>query len=79
MPDSNVRWLVNQHTPLPKISNNSITAFVRYLVPLLSNCNAYFTPFRTQRQINSLSVSIFKTIDSVRQNGSFVGREMARN
>jgi len=29
MPDSNVRWLVNQRAPLPKISNNSRSVLVR--------------------------------------------------
>jgi len=28
MPDSNVRWLVNQHTPLPKFYNNILWLFV---------------------------------------------------
>ncbi len=28
MPDSNVRWLVNQHTPLPFIYNNLNQQFV---------------------------------------------------
>ncbi len=50
MTDSNVRWLENQHTPLPKISNNSLgSLFARWLIIEQFICRIMFkgaTAFR---------------------------------